>query len=80
MKLIEIRYIAPTNFRGTRWVACDGDNPKMYAPYDYGDEDGHCGRLDLAHAYAAKYWRNKGVIVYVGSHKDSRFYGMEAKK
>ena len=78
MKLIEVRYIAPTNCRGSRWVACDGDNPRMFAPYDYGDEDGHDGRLALARRFAAKYWRvGDGKIEYLGRFENKRYYGIK---
>ena len=78
MKMIRARYSPATNTCGTRWVASDGDNSRMYAPYDYGDEDGHDGRLALAQRFAEKYWRLHGrKIEYLGSFKDERYYGIK---
>jgi hypothetical protein len=35
MKAIETRYVGPTNFRGSRVIASDGDGNKTTIPYPY---------------------------------------------
>lgn len=76
MKLIRIKYCPATNCRGSRWLADDGDN-RLYGGYDYADDDGHDGRLELARAFAAKNWRlDPGRIEYKGSWKSEEYFGV----
>lgn len=75
MKLIRVKYCPATNTRGSRWLADDGDH-KMYGRYDYADDDGHDGRLDLARGFAERFWGHARTdICYLGSWKQDRFFG-----
>ena len=79
MKLIRIRFAGPTDTRGSRWIAYDGDH-RMAGTYDYANDDGHDGRLALARQFAAKYWRLNGrVIEYLGSFLSERYFGATEK-
>ena len=76
MKMIRMRFSGPTDTRGARWIADDGDN-RMSRPYDYASTDGDDGRLSLAREFAEKFWRLYGrKIEYKGSWKSEQFYGV----
>ena len=79
MKMIRIRFAGPTDTRGSRWIASDGDH-RMAGTYDYASEDGHDGRLALARKFAAKYWRLNGrAIEYLGYFLNERYFGAREK-
>jgi len=41
MKSVETRYLGPTNYRGSRIKATDGDGNSITVSYDYGAHEPH---------------------------------------
>ena len=77
MKMIRMRFAGPTDTRGARWIADDGDN-RMIRSFDCASEDGADGRLSLAQEFAEKFWRLRGrKIEYKGSWKEEQYYGIK---
>ncbi len=79
MKMIRVRFSGPTDTRGARWVASDGDN-RLMGSYDHVNADGEDGRLSLARAFAEKFWRLHGrKIEYLGSFKNEEYFGIKER-
>jgi len=69
---IRTRYHGPTNTRGSRFVATDGEN-RVTVPYDYscGSTENHC---IAAHAFLAKYNLYETKLVTNALCFDNDFY------
>jgi hypothetical protein len=61
MKAIQTKYVGPTNTRGSRIIASDGDGNKVMIPYPY-DLSGEAVHRKAAEALCAKMqW--KGTLI-----------------
>ena len=69
---IRTRYHGPTNTRGSRFVATDGEN-RVTVPYDYscGSTENHC---IAAHAFLVKYNPYETKLVTNALCFDNAFY------
>jgi hypothetical protein len=70
MKSIEVHYIGPTNYRGSRWIVSDGDKRKSftYDQYDVRNEPAIC-----AYRYALERFGPNGLLVG-GDTKKGKVY------